>query len=47
MCNIKQKNKLFFTAKNSWMQMKPEARPIKFTNGHAHSYMKNKVDKIS
>ncbi len=23
--------------------MRPEARPIKFTNGHAQFYMKNKV----
>ncbi len=25
--------------------MRPEAKPIKFTNGHAHFYMKNKVDR--
>ncbi len=26
--------------------MRPEARPIKFTNGHGHYYVKNKVDKF-
>ncbi len=26
--------------------MRPEARPIEFTNGHAHFYGKKKVDKV-
>jgi len=29
-------------AKNSWTQMRPEARPIEFTNGSAPSYGKKK-----
>ncbi len=31
--NIKPQNELFCTAKNSWTRMRPEARPIEFTNG--------------
>ncbi len=33
MCNIMQQNELFCTAKSSLTQMRPKARPIKFTNG--------------
>ncbi len=31
--NIKQQNKLFCTAKNSWTRMSSEVRPIEFTKG--------------
>ncbi len=42
MFNIKQQNELFCTAKNSWTRMRPEARPIEFTNGRTHFYGKKK-----
>ncbi len=45
MINIKQQSKIFCTAKKSWTWMRPEARPIEFTNGHTCSYRKKKVDK--
>ncbi len=35
---IKQQNELVCSAKNSWTRMRPEAKPIEFTNGHAHFY---------
>ncbi len=47
MFNIKQQNKLFRTAKNSWTRMRPEAGPIEFAYGHAHFYSKKKVHSLS
>ncbi len=44
---MKQQNELFCTAKNIWMRMRLEARPIQFTNGHAHFYGKKNVDKFN
>uniref|UniRef100_A0A672LXX5 PDZ domain containing 4 n=1 Tax=Sinocyclocheilus grahami TaxID=75366 RepID=A0A672LXX5_SINGR len=39
---MEQQNELFCTAKNGWKLMRQEARHIKFTNGHACSFGKNK-----
>ncbi len=46
MFNIKQRNELFSTAKNSWTRMTLETRPTESTNGRAHFYIKKKVDSV-
>ncbi len=41
---IKQQNELVCSTKNSWTQMRPDAKPIEFTNGHAPFLPLEKVD---